>query len=289
LKQNITLNGHRLSYSTTGNPDAPPLMLLHGWMSYRGVWRQTVDALQTSHYCVAVDLLGFGESDKPSEADYSLPVQGNRVLQLADALGWNQFALMGHSMGGQIALCIASTLSPHRIQRLISVAGVVSARLSPYVENVTYKWISLSRRFPQMFALLRWLSRYRWVACSPSSGFRTWFYRMEAIPFEDWALDREMAFQPQGHLAAYQAGQAIHALNLTSQLHQITAPTLAIFGQQDAVVPLSDGRLVQQHVPNSRLVLIDDCGHYPMYEKPVQYLQAVRAFLMDSLQQEESA
>lgn len=281
-QQNITLDGYRLAYSTAGDPAAPPLLLLHGLMSHRGVWWQTIEAFQASHYCVAVDLLGFGDSDKPREADYSIPAQGKRVLQLADALGWSQFTLMGHSMGGQIALCIASTLSPLRIRRLISVAGVVSGRLSPYVENVILKWLALSRRVPQMFALVRGLSRYRWAVYSPFSGVKIWFYRMAAVPFEDWALDREMAFQPQGRLAAYQAGQAIRALNLTSQLGRITAPTLVIFGQQDAVVPVSDGRLVQQHVPNSRLVLIDDCGHYPMYEKPAQYLAAVRTFLLDS-------
>jgi pimeloyl-ACP methyl ester carboxylesterase len=106
---------------------------------------------------------------------------------------------------------------------------------------------------------------------------------MDAVPFEEWALDRDMAFQPHGEQAAYQAGQAIHALDLTSALSQITAPTLAIFGQQDAVVPVSDGYLVQEHVSNGRLVLIEECGHFPMYEKPEPYLEAVQTFLADGL------
>jgi pimeloyl-ACP methyl ester carboxylesterase len=277
----ITLDGHQLAYTTAGDPDAPPLMMLHGWMSYRGVWRQTIAALQDRYYCVAVDLLGCGDSDKPDEADYSISAQGQRVLQLADALGWDQFAVIGHSMGGQIALCIASMLAPHRIERVISVSGVVAARLTPYVENVTYKFIALSRMFPQLFAVLRRVSRYRWVVCSPLSGFKTWFYRADVMPFEDWALDRNMAFQPQGARAAYRAGQAIHALDLSSQLGRITAPTLAIFGRQDAVVPVSDGQLVAQRAPHGRLALIDECGHFPMYEKTQQYLEVVRTFLSD--------
>ncbi len=282
--QSITLEGHRLAYTTAGQADAPPLMMLHGWMSYRGVWRQTMAALQAHYYCVAVDLLGFGDSDKPHEADYGICAQGNRVLQLADALGWDEFSLIGHSMGGQIALCIASMLSPHRIKRLVNVAGVVSARVSPGVENVTSKYVALSRVFPPVFAVMGWVSRYRWVACSPLSGFRTWFYRMDALPFEDWALDRAMAFQPEGQPAAYQAGQAIHALDLAPHLDRVTAPTLAIFGRQDAVVLLSDGELVKQRVAGSRLVLIDECGHFPMYEKTQPYLEAVKAFLLDPIQ-----
>ena len=201
-------------------------------------------------------------------------------------LGWDRFALIGHSMGGQIALCIASMLAPRHITCVISVAGVVSARLTPFVETVNYKLIALSQVFPQMFAVLRRLSRQRWVVYSPLSGFKTWFYRVDAVPFEDWALDRDMAFQPQGCRAAYLAGQAIHALDLSSQLNRITAPTLAIFGRQDGVVRLTDGQLVAQQVPHGRLVLIDECGHFPMYEKTQQYLAAVQTFLADSLQKE---
>jgi abhydrolase domain-containing protein 6 len=284
----ISLEGQRLTYTTVGDPAAPPVMMLHGWLSHRDVWRQTSAALQAQHYCVAVDLLGFGDSDKPGDADYGIPAQGQRVLQLADALGWEQFSLIGHSMGGQIALYLAATLPPHRIKRLISVAGVVSARLSPFVEKVVYNWIALGRAFPPTFAMVRWLSRYRRMACASTSGFRAWFYQMDALPFEDWAIDRYRAFQPHGQQAAYRAGQAIHALDLTSQLDRITAPTLAIFGRQDAVVPVADGQLVKQRVPNSRLVLIDECGHFPMYEKPQPYLEAVQTFLSDSSQEEST-
>jgi abhydrolase domain-containing protein 6 len=275
----ITLDGHKLTYIAVGHPESQPVLLLHGWMSHRGVWRQTLAALQATHYCVAVDLLGFGDSDKPGTADYGIEAQGKRILQLADALGWERFTLIGHSMGGQIALCLAALLAPQRITCLISVAGVVAARLCPYVENVTCKWIALSKAFPQMSTFMRWMSQYQRITCSEFSGYRPWFYRMDALPFEEWSIDREMAFQPHGQQAAYRAGQAIHALDLTSALGQITAPTLAIFGRQDAVVPVSDGHLVQERVPHSRLVLIDECGHFPMYEKPQPYLDAVRAFL----------
>ena len=68
-------------------------------------------------------------------------------------------------------------------------------------------------------------------------------------------------------------------LDLTPHLPNITVPTLVIFGQQDATVRVSDGHLVNEHVPNSQLVLIDKCGHFPHYEHPAQYLAALEAFL----------
>jgi pimeloyl-ACP methyl ester carboxylesterase len=272
-----TLDGHTLVYSTAGRPGAPPLLLVHGWFSFRGVWWQTMAALQDSHFCVALDLLGFGHSDKPEDADYSIEAQGRRILQLADILGLDRFDLAGHSMGGQIALCVASMLAPERVNRLVSVAGVVSARLTPLVENTVYRQTEIGMANPWLFDLARWLVRYRWYAYR---SFRSWFHEMDAVPFDQWAVDRRMAFQPGIIVSAYKAGRAIHDLDLTAHLPRISAPTLAIFGRQDAVVLLSDGHLVDQHVPDSRLVLIDHCGHFPMYERPRQYLEALRGFLL---------
>jgi abhydrolase domain-containing protein 6 len=271
-----TIDGHRLVYSVVGRSDLPPLILLHGFGSYRGVWRQTMEALQERYYCVAVDLLGFGDSDKPPDADYSIAAQGRRILQLADTLGLNRFALIGHSMGGQIALCIAALLAPERVTRLVSVSGVVTGRLSRRVERITYVQIAAARFVPQLYTLARWLSRWRPYAYFQ---FRPWFYRMDALPFETWKIDRDMVNRPCLHLSMIPAWQAIHGLNLEPHLSKIIAPTLAIFGQQDGTVPVSDGHLVQQLVPNSQLVLFDQCGHFPMYEQPQPYLEALRRFM----------
>lgn len=279
MKTHKTLlwHGHRLTYTTAGSPGAPPLLLVHGWFSHRGVWRQTVEAFQDDYYCVALDLLGFGASDKPAEAEYSIEAQGRRVLYLADALGLERFALAGHSMGGQVALYLAAMLAPERVTHLVDVAGVVAACLTPRVERRIYPLVAWGKAYPWLYALPRWLTRYRRYAYQ---YFRAWFYEMEAVPFDEWALDRRMALQPGIQVPAYKAGQAIHDLDLTDHLAHIAAPTLVIFGRQDGTVPLSDGHLVEQHVPNSRLVLLDHCGHFPMYEQTEQYLTALRAFLL---------
>jgi pimeloyl-ACP methyl ester carboxylesterase len=276
----IICDNDKVYYTTVGNPAAPPLLLIHGWVSYGGVWRQTMEAFKDSHYCVAIDLLGFGNSDKPAGGDYSITAQGQRVLELANALGLDRFALMGHSMGGQIALCVASMLAPARVVKLVSVAGLVAARAMPAVERVNFGAVALAAKVPQFYSLWRWLSPYQWFI---NASFQTWFHNMESVPLADWAMDRYMAFQPGIQISAHKAVHALHALSLTSHLAKITAPTLAIAGQQDAVVPVADSHLIKQHVPDSQLVLIDDCGHFPMYEKPQQYLEELRAFMMDKV------
>jgi pimeloyl-ACP methyl ester carboxylesterase len=104
---------------------------------------------------------------------------------------------------------------------------------------------------------------------------------MDAIPYENWEIDRRMTLQTSARFSNSEALNAIYDLDLTDHLHKITCPTLAIFGQQDAIVPVADGHLVKQHIPGSHLALIDHCGHFPMYERPQQYLNELRAFLLE--------
>jgi pimeloyl-ACP methyl ester carboxylesterase len=252
--------------------------MIHGWLSYRGVWQQTLEAFQDDYYCVSVDLLGFGDSDKPPDADYGIQAQGRRILQFAEELGLGRFSLVGHSMGGQIALCIAAVLAAERVEKLVNVAGVVSGRLMPWVERVNYPFIKLARFFPQLYSLWRYFFRYDWFV---REIFKTWFYRIETVPPEAWVRDRGMAFQQGIYISAYESGQAMHNLKLNGHLGQIVAPTLTMFGRQDAVVPVSDGYIAEQEIVNSRLVLFDECGHFPMYEKTAQYMAELRKFLVD--------
>jgi pimeloyl-ACP methyl ester carboxylesterase len=270
-------NGHQIAYAAEGDPSAPPIIMLHGWFSHRDTWHQTVAALKDRCYCVAIDLLGFGDSAKPKDGDYSIKAQGQRVLALADHLEIDRFIVIGHSMGGQIALCLASTLAPERIIKVVSVAGVVSGRLTRGVTWGVSPLIVIMYWLPFLVTTMRWLNRYPWFV--KKFSFWPWFYDMDALPLEDWEIDRQKALQPGIATPAYKAGRAIMDLDLTPHLPNITVPTLVIFGQQDATVRVSDGHLVNEHVPNSQLVLIDKCGHFPHYEHPAQYLAALEAFL----------
>lgn len=271
----IVLDGNRLVYESSGDPNNPPLMLLHGWMSHRGVWDSTVAALKDRYYCVQVDLLGFGASDKPQTGDYSITAQGQRILALADALGFGRFTLIGHSMGGQIAMSMAALLAPARIEKLVNVDGVVTGQLAPSIQNTTYRFAAVGKVFPSIYSFWRFLLQYDWAV---RETFKDWFYHIDCMPREKWALDRDLAFRPEMYISVYQAGQAIR-FDLSPHLAKITAPTLTICGRQDAVISLEDADLAGRLIPDGRLVWIDACGHFPMYEQPEAYVQIVGGFL----------
>jgi pimeloyl-ACP methyl ester carboxylesterase len=272
MDKNFTVKGKQLACTLAGDPNNPPIIMLHGWCSHRGVWRQTIAALEGKYYCVAVDLLGFGASDKSDGSDYSLSTQAQRILMLADQLGFKTFSLLGHSMGGQIAMYIAAVLAPRRVERLVSVDGVVTGTLSDAVEKTSVSFVRNARKMPWLYGLARSLTKSPAIA---RSVFKSWFFNINIIPFEAWEEDRLAAFNPACVVSSEETSKALHALDLTQHLRKIQARTLLIWGKQDAVVPEDQALLAQTLIPNNDLALIEKCGHFPMYEKKGQYLKAL--------------
>lgn len=266
------IEGHQLITSISSDPNNPPIFLIHGWISHRGVWQQTMRALESKYYCIAPDLLGFGASDKPAGADYSLPAQAQRILKLADQLGFSHFSLIGHSMGAQIAMYIAAILAPQRVDKLLSIGGVYTGQLSNKVEKTNIPLIGLARKVPALYSMARSL-----VDFGPfvNLAFGGWFYDMNSLPLEAWKADRIIACNPAGAVPNDEAGKSIHATSMIKYLHKIKGPTLLIHGEEDGTVPVEQATLARDVIPNNNLALFKKCGHYPMYEKPNQYLKAL--------------
>ncbi|MFH8616593.1 alpha/beta fold hydrolase [Streptomyces sp. NPDC017979] len=115
-QRSVDVGGIRLSYRTSGPPDAPPLVLLHALGEDAADWDAVLPALARSHRTYAVDLRGHGRSDWPSA--YSLELMQADVLGFLDALGLARVDLIGHSMGGVVSYLLAQD-HPHRIHRLV--------------------------------------------------------------------------------------------------------------------------------------------------------------------------
>jgi pimeloyl-ACP methyl ester carboxylesterase len=276
MEKIFTIKGKQIACTLAGNPQSPPIIMLHGWASQRGIWQQTILALQEKYFCVAVDLLGFGASDKPEGGDYSLSTQARRILMLADQLGFKTFSLIGHSMGGQIAMYLAGVLAPRRVGNLVVVGGVVTGKLSDRVEKTIVPFVRNARKMPWLYSIAKSLGNSRLFA---KSVFKTWFFNMDSVPFEAWEADRLSAFNPACAISSEESSKAIHALDLTQHLRKIQAKTLLIWGKQDAVVPEDQALLAQTLIPNNDLALIEKCGHFPMYERKGQYLKALALIL----------
>lgn len=277
IDESIEIDGQRIVYTEAGSASNPPVLLLHGIMSHRGVWSTTLDILKQDFHCIAIDQLGFGESDKPADGDYTIAKQAERALQIADHFGFDKFILIGHSMGGQIAAYLAASLAPQRVQKLISVDGVVTGKLSDHAQNVTRHLVAFAAKIPAVYSLsLRLCGAWEPFAYW---GFHPWFYKIKEVPFDSWELDRRMALNPGIARSTPKAWDSLNATDLTPILKNIAAPTLVIFGKQDGTVPIEQAVLFKEQLVAAKFVVIDKCGHFPMYEKFDEYIAPLSEFL----------
>jgi 2-hydroxy-6-oxonona-2,4-dienedioate hydrolase len=278
MRQFAVIGGEKLAYVRVGTSGKPPLILVHGWLSHARFWQTTMDALQADYDCIAVDLYGFGFSDRRKSADYSIETQARRIFALATSLGLKTFSLMGHSMGGGIVLAMAAE-HPERIEKVIDVAGVVTGKLTPYVRRVLVPPVLIGYYAPPIW----WISRigmrhWRWYKYLYADNAVT--YRKDVIPLG--SEDLLMSVRPGCEASTYLALKAIDRIDLTARLQALSVPTLILFGVHDNTVPLSEGQHAHQHVPNSQMIIYDECGHEPMYEIPERFITDVRAFLQGS-------
>ena len=250
--------------------------MIHDWASHRGVWQQTISTLKPKYYCIAVDLLGFGASDKPDDGDYSLSSQAQLILTLAGKLGFQKFSLIGHSMGGQIALLLSASFAPQRIEKLVLVNCLVTGKFSQNIESSLPRTVGIFRKMPWLYNICTSLINIPFLA---KIIFKPWFYNVDNYPFDAWEIDRLAACNPACYISLDASFKAINAVDLTQQLRKIKTQTLIICGKQDGMVPQDQNLLAQTLIPNNDLALIEKCGHFPMYEKTGNYLKALALIL----------
>lgn len=275
-KQMISVNGNQYACLIAGNPNHPAMVMIHGWAHHPDIWRSTIQHYQSSYFCVAVGLLGLGDSDKPADGDYRIEAHARDTLAIVDQLNIDRFILMGQSRGGQIALSLAAQIAPQRVIRLVDVSGVTTGNLTPYMHNVMRPIMWLNWKLSLWNSLGRWVFKHRLpinILYSP------YFANIRRIDNEILLRDFAQALRPDARLTHYRCMQTMMGTNLAPSLQRISVPTLILFGAQDGCVPPSEGQIASEHIPNNRFVLLQNCGHYPMVETPEAYFEALDLFL----------
>jgi len=246
----LTVEGTRVRYLDVG--EGPPVVLLHGFASSIENWTAVIPALKQKHRVLALDLKGFGWTDRPV-GDYSPAAQATMVRALMKERGIDKAAIVAHSWGSSVALAFALAY-PDATERIaLYDAWVYEAQL------------------PSMFQLARakGVGEFLFAAFYSERGeerLSLGFFDPEIIP-EKLVEDVERAMERPGTRAA--ALEAVRGMTFT-QIEQtysrVTAPTLLLWGREDLVTPLSIGERLVRQLPNARLVSYPRCGHFPMIE-----------------------
>jgi pimeloyl-ACP methyl ester carboxylesterase len=254
------------------------LVLIHGLGSYMPVWQRNLDALSSAHRVVAIDLPGYGKSAK-GNFDYSMAFYARVVDGVIDQLGLRRVVLVGHSMGGQIAMTHALRY-PGKAEALVLVAPAGFEKFGPGEGS----W--LAEAVDKDFV----------ARTAPEAVYAN-------VRVNFWQMPREARFMVDDRLRviggpdfddyAYAVARSVYAMvhePVLANLGQIGVPVLVVFGADDALIPnpvLHGGstRAVAEggtrRLPHGRLVLIGHAGHMVQFERPAEFDAAVLDFLKE--------
>lgn len=272
--RSVTLHGDDLSYLDEGTGQA--LVFLHGLTGTHRNWVHLVDGLAERHRVVAPDLLGHGASAKPM-GDYSLGAHAGMLRDLLDHLGLDRVVLVGHSLGGGIALQFCY-LFPERVSRLALVSsGGLGRELG----------LPLRAAALPGAGLVLPLLASGWVRTRAEDlGHRLagLGIRPSADVTEAWRgfvslgeADTRRAFLATTRSVIDPGGQTVSARTRLGAV--VRVPTLLVWGARDRMIPLRHAVLAAQEIPGSRLEVFESSGHFPHLDDPDRFTRVLDDFL----------
>jgi pimeloyl-ACP methyl ester carboxylesterase len=272
--EEIELHGHRVSYRVAG--EGPVILLIHGVAGRSEQWIDSMAFLAETHTVVAPDLLGHGRSAKP-RGDYSLGAYAAGLRDLLVALDHRKATVVGHSLGGGIALQFAYQF-PERSARLVLVSsGGLGKEVHPLLRAAT---------LPGSELVLPLISndtvRNAGTAVSQvvgRLGFRAGPDIAEfARGYGSLAdSDSRQAFLHTLRAVIDHGGQRVNASDRLYLAEDM--PTLIVWGRRDPIIPVSHAGIAHRGMPGSRLEVFDDAGHFPQLDEPVRFARTLADFI----------
>jgi pimeloyl-ACP methyl ester carboxylesterase len=272
--QHRVIHGYQRAFVRKGR--GPALLLIHGIGDSSDTWEPLVDELAREYTVIAPDLLGHGRSAKP-RADYSVAAYANAMRDLLVALDLDRATVVGHSLGGGVAMQFAYQY-PERCERLVLVsAGGIARDVHPILRLVSSPIAEL------VLPLLRlpgarhvgWLvlEALRWLGTDLGGDSGDFQRLFDALP--DPTSQR--AFVRTLRAVVDWRGQVITMLDRSYLARGI--PTLLMWGTRDPVVPYWHAHLAHAAMPGSRLYSFDGAGHFPHHYDAPRFLAVLQAFI----------
>jgi pimeloyl-ACP methyl ester carboxylesterase len=261
------------------NEGAPKLLLLHGWRDHGRSWDRVARALRNDFHILAPDLRGHGDSARSPDADYSMTAYLADVAELLDQAGFTELSLIGHSMGGNLAVRY-SAIFPERIRRLVAIEGLrrpppenapaIDRRLRTYIEDRRTWGRRTSRRYPSLAKAQAALQATNPRLGSEQAGELTFHgMRRNEDGSYSWKFD-DLARVPSPVDMSDEELQFLYG--------RIPCPVLLAYGANSwATSPAEDGRLAL--FQNARVALFEDAGHWLHHEQFRRFIEEVRPFL----------
>jgi pimeloyl-ACP methyl ester carboxylesterase len=267
----VRVNGRRVRYWMQG--EGPGLILVHGLAGSVEFWQYNVGPLAIEHRVCALDLLGFGGSDKEIE-DLSLEYAASFLTQFMDAVGLERASLAGNSLGGLVCAQTA-VRSPERVAKLILVDSAgFGSELSAFLRlwSVPVLGDLVFRLYQRAFASLR-----RWILRDSSSIDDEWLAEAATVLRTPGVRENALRIARMGVSLRGQRREMF--ADLHRELAGMEVPTLIIWGRRDPVVPVAHANAARELIPRAQVRIMEGCGHMPQLERPDEFNRLVLDFL----------
>lgn len=271
----VMVNGLRFHYLEWGAPDLPPLVMLHGFASSaRGTWTLTAPAFARRQHIVAIDERGHGESDWDPDARYTLTQYVSDVERIIEHLGLQPFLMVGHSMGGSIALAYAAR-NPAKVRRLVLVdsgarmpAAVAAARAQPH----------LAANRPLSFTTRAEAERHVRSELPEAARNRPLDYGIMERPDGSFTWRSDIA----GLLRARAIPDPIRDGGLWPQVESLRSPTLVLRGGRSKVIDPETAKRMEAANPRLKVTEYPEAHHWLHQDEPDRFYEDVAAFFREA-------
>jgi pimeloyl-ACP methyl ester carboxylesterase len=267
----IEIDGMQVHYRDEGQ--GSPIVLIHGTASSLHTWNDWTAALKKDHRVIRMDLPAFGITGPNKNADYSIKSYTQFLHQFMMKINVDTFHLVGNSLGGNIAWNYAAEY-PEEIEKLILVdaSGLPTNKPQPAIFKMA--------KTPFLSSLFLYVTPRFFIKKNMEEVY------VDNTKLTDDLVTRyhKMALRTGNRQAFIDRAKIDFKLGVKANLEKLKSvktPTLLIWGAQDSWIPLDNGRRMDNLIPNSKLVILENSGHVPMEENPAESLAFLNAFLND--------
>lgn len=254
---NITVNGFDIQYTVQG--EGSPVLMLHGWMGQIDSFAPVIQELQKCRKVYAIDFPGQGGVSSMPTEPMDMDMYTDIVVQFIKEMGIEGTDIVNHSFGGRVSIILAAK-HPELVGKIVftDAAGIRPKRTAKYYIKVyTYKFC-------------KWAAKHRFMKkCLKAIGIDVQ-KRIKNAGSEDYK-------QLSGVMRATFSN--IVNEDLTHYLKDIHAPSLLIYGRQDASTPVRFGEIMEKHIADSALIVLENAGHFAYLDQFAQYMAIVKNFL----------
>ncbi len=274
----------KLHYADWGNPDAPPLLLVHGGRDHCRNWDWTAQALARDWHIIAVDLRGHGDSAWAQDGNYAMQDMVYDVARLVDLLGLAPITIVAHSMGGHVALRYAG-LFPEKVARLVAIEGLGPSPklieafdakpLADHIRDWMDKKAAAAARTPRRYATLdealaRMQEENSYLSAEQAHHLTLHGVNRNEDGSYSWKFDPHLNFISPFDIPRSEIYRLFGA---------ITCPTLLLYGADSwASNPVTDGRMLH-FGPNARVETFEKAGHWLHHDQFERFIGTLREFL----------